>query len=79
MYGGVWYGGMTYGGYVFDPDDLGTFTLGLDPCYNLALGYAGDWYAGLVYAGTPFCLEDFGFFEAPAPGSNVVDVCIVRC
>ena len=79
MWGGVWWGGLAWGGWLFDPEDLGTFTLNLDPCFDQAAGYAGSWYAGVVYAGTPFCGEAFDGFEAPVPDSNVIDICINPC
>lgn len=79
MYGGVWYAGMVYAGYLFDPDDLGTLTISLNPCFDQAAGYAGSWYAGTVYAGSPFCIDLFGFFVPDPLVSNVLDLCIVRC
>lgn len=79
MWGGIWYGGLTYGGTDFT--SFGAFdpSIILDPCYTLALGYAGAWYAGLVYGGTPFCLTVFSDFQPVPPGSNVLNLCIVRC
>lgn len=79
MYAGVWYGSLVYAGYIFDPADLGSFTLNLNPCYDQAVGYAGNWYASAVYGGSPFCIVDFGFFQPPAVASNVRNLCIVRC
>lgn len=79
MWGGSWWAGGVWAGYLFDPEDLGTFILNLNPCFNVALGYAGTWYGGMVYAGAPFCLAGSGTFEPPLPTSNVRDVCIVDC